>query len=246
MSKRIAVEKNVDIGSKKDVYNLRLVQNSEKDYTVFIEMNILFNFVGRVGKDGKEILDEKGNPETTWNNREKFVFLQQWKHSVRSKWVAKRFYEFDGNFVSVDLDFNFKIGTTYPESHWQILVQKLREKEEFSVSYVWRDQLPGKFDVLLDSLDNKKKTSIGDKMQTGAAHEFGHMIGLGDEYGEHGTEATKKDTHSIMNSGSKIRKRHYSHVMGWAEKRIDKWKEYLEGVNKAKKPGQRIMYGAPL
>lgn len=138
-------------------------------------MKILFKFVGKLDSDGKEIKDSDGKPETAWTEKESSDFVKNWKLSVSSKWVAKRFLKLDdGAFLSVYIDLKTKIGTLYPGSHWQVLVQKLKTAEKFSTSYVWRDQLPGKFDVVLDNLDNNPKVNIGDKKQTAAAHEFGH------------------------------------------------------------------------
>lgn len=49
--------------------------------------------------------------------------------------------------------------------------------------------------------------------QRGAVHEFGHMMGLRDEYPE-GNEY-EHDYDSIMNSGESLRSRHFSNIQNW-------------------------------
>lgn len=46
------------------------------------------------------------------------------------------------------------------------------------------------------------------------------MIGLADEYVASASTARRNDKKSIMNEGSKHRKRHYSHVLGGSRKAL--------------------------
>ena len=56
------------------------------------------------------------------------------------------------------------------------------------------------------------------KLQSGAAHEFGHMLGLADEYKTSSKHV--KDCASIMHSGSSTRPRHNSTMIKWLEKTL--------------------------
>ena len=67
----------------------------------------------------------------------------------------------------------------------------------------------------LDSEDNRAVPKGASMDQVGTAHEFGHMIGLPDEY--HAGHAHESDTDSIMNSGMEVRERHLDLVEDWVE-----------------------------
>ena len=51
--------------------------------------------------------------------------------------------------------------------------------------------------------------------QIAEVHEFGHMIGLPDEY--HATSAQYGDSRSAMHAGTVVRNRHYSDFVTWAD-----------------------------
>ncbi len=58
--------------------------------------------------------------------------------------------------------------------------------------------------------------SKGAGTQRGAVHEFGHMLGLNDEYpAAKGNMNWTADTESIMHSGEKVRPRHYVPFATW-------------------------------
>ena len=54
------------------------------------------------------------------------------------------------------------------------------------------------------------------------------MLGLGDEYTADASAAVKLDKKSIMNSGSKVRPRHYKSLLEWAEKKLDKVRKQID------------------
>ena len=102
--------------------------------------------------------------------------------------------------------------------HWEITVKKIKAGG-FSTSYV----VPSKGSVTLDSEDLTPVTKAIGFKQRGAVHEFGHMLGLLDEY--------KKSPHisdkaSVMHSSEVIRARHDSTII--------KWMNHALAVNKIK------------
>ena len=64
----------------------------------------------------------------------------------------------------------------------------------------------------------KTSTGIVLHKQRGITHEFGHMLGLNDEYLV--TSTFSKDYKSIMHSGETILKRHDTPYMQWLNKNL--------------------------
>lgn len=95
--------------------------------------------------------------------------------------------------------------------HWEVTVTKVKKFKVSSVN-------PVTGNVTLDSLDLNLTLKNGGQRQRGAVHEFGHMLGLGDEYGKKSKH--RKDYRSIMNSGEMVLKRHNSPFMKWLESQI--------------------------
>lgn len=93
--------------------------------------------------------------------------------------------------------------------HWEIHVKKV---DKFTVSSV--NPITGI--VNLDSNDFNYVPKKGGGLQRGAVHEFGHMLGLADEY-KVGTPYTN-DINSIMNSGESVRNRHNAVYTKWLDK----------------------------
>lgn len=83
----------------------------------------------------------------------------------------------------------------------------------------WVNQWWG--NVFLDSNDLKP---TGPYHQRPAFHEFGHMLGLIDEYGSawmnHQDVENLSDNQSVMHSGEKIRPSHYQPFVDWINKNI--------------------------
>ncbi|PKH49303.1 hypothetical protein CXF68_00750 [Tenacibaculum sp. Bg11-29] len=110
----------------------------------------------------------------------------------------------------VYLDFRFL--SSFDElnigEHWEIYVLKIK-RGEFEQSFV--NSYFGR--VQLDSEDLTPSLKSVDIYQRGAVHEFGHMLGLDDEY----ITSSKHidDLNSIMNSGEVTRIRHDSSCLKW-------------------------------
>ena len=139
--------------------------------------------------------------------------MAKWRSDVATAWTARHYRTYKGIDISIHVSFDIRTGNAFQGSHWQILVEKLPASSTGKTSFVWRDQLSKKYDVQLDSQDNDKKTGLADGTQTGSIHEFGHMLGLGDEYTADAAAAVKNDKVSIMNGGSTVRPRHYKSLL---------------------------------
>ncbi len=96
--------------------------------------------------------------------------------------------------------------------HWEITVEKV---SAFAVSSV----NPVMGNVSLDSLDLTLTRKKGGHYQRGAVHEFGHMLGLGDEY--HKKNPYHRNYRSLMNSGETLYNRHDIPYMVWLDKQLN-------------------------
>lgn len=74
----------------------------------------------------------------------------------------------------------------------------------------------------LDSNDLRPETKGASMKQRDAVHEFGHMLGLRDEYPEAKTNLNHTgDTDSIMHKGETVRERHYAPFAAWLNKQFE-------------------------
>jgi hypothetical protein len=219
MRKTLVFEANVDAKDSNDIYDLYLVDIGDNEVQLIIFMKLLFTFVDGTDGAGKAV---------KWTEQEKKNFVVKWRSDVATAWTSKRYRKYKDIYISIHVSFDARIGNSFSKSHWQILVEKLPSGSTGKTSFVWRDQIGKKYDVQLDSQDNEKKTGLADGTQTGSIHEFGHMLGLGDEYTASASAAVKKDKKSIMNSGSTIRPRHYASLLEWAQKKLDKVRKQIE------------------
>ena len=187
-------------------YNLSLMETHLSKFSLIVSMSICFHFI-------PSIVDRK----TSWTNVETIEFINEWNKQIYSKWNSIRPATFKESEISISFQCD-----TYSDrtkiSDWNIAVQKLRSRALTAQSLVWRNNIPingyGRLDALFDSNDDLKKMDIGDKKQTSIMHEFGHMIGLDDEY------YSTADENSIMSKGSELRERHYAHLLAWAIKKL--------------------------
>lgn len=236
MRETLAYEANVDVNGSNDIYDLYLVDIGDNEVQLIIFMKILFTFV-----DGKD----SAGAAVKWDGAETRKFVATWRGDVATAWTSKRYRRYKNIYISIHVSFDIRIGTSFPGSHWQIMVEKLPSGSTGKTSFVWRDQMGQKYDVQLDSLDNEKKTGLADGTQTGSIHEFGHMLGLGDEYTSDAAKAVQKDKKSIMNSGSTVRPRHYTSLLQWAEKKIDKVRDQIEKNKKKPVKWDKNSYSRP-
>ena len=202
----VASEDSVDVGGHRDAYELQLYREADGRYTLELHMKIEFNF-----EDGADGLD--------WTPDEKQAFMDAYVREVESAWDGHAFTTDDGKDVTLDvqLDVREQEGGFFgrvrdlmdPGENYNINVLRIPEGD-FHRSSVG----PGNVSHL-DSEDNRAVPKGASMSQVGTAHEFGHMIGLPDEY--HDGHAHQGDKDSIMNSGMEVRERHLDLVEDWVE-----------------------------
>lgn len=190
-------------GGINDAYDIYLVEDITKNLILIVFMKIQFIF-----KDTNTIL---------WSSHDKNVFVHQFKSAINKKWGNKRVVKrlTKGKKVYIDFRFESLIDGWSINEHWEVHVKKIK-KGSFSTSSV--NPLIGK--VYLDSEDFTAITKSGGEKQRGVVHEFGHMLGLPDEY-KVGTNHAK-DIKSIMNGGELIRNRHNAVYIKWLDKILSK------------------------
>ncbi|MGD8569400.1 MAG: hypothetical protein PVJ39_15045 [Gammaproteobacteria bacterium] len=176
-----------------NAFDLSLFQLPHGHYELVVFMKLQFFF--------------KDSHPHRWERHEQDQFIHEWQNVIHDVWGNKIIHSLPaGNTVRLTFDFHIQKGG-WMFDHWEITVTKIAP-EEFKVSYIdpdWNN-------VHLDSED---LTYVG--RQRGAIHEFGHMIGLPDEY--HNSRHIV-DLKSIMHSGEEIRERHYGLFTDWVERTL--------------------------
>lgn len=193
--KLIAFEKDVKAGplAINDAFDLYFVETQTGHYKLIVFMKIQFFF--EEGNGGK------------WQAQEKTQFINQWKSSIKSMWGGRLLKTLKESKKRISIEFRFETQIDgFMFDHWEITVEKVKS---FARSYV----NPRTGNVKLDSLDLKLTRKHANHSQKGADHEFGHMLGLEDEYLDGNPH--NKDYRSIMNSGSTILLRHNAPYMKW-------------------------------
>jgi len=208
----ITSESNITAGELKvnNAYDLTLLKNPDGNYELQLYMKLQFFF--------------KNDGISKWNTTQQQTFLSNWELKVRNSWDNTVIKVLSGNkTVKLKLKFKIKVGG-FMFDHWEITVKKVPAGSTFR-SFV----NPGKRNVMLTENDNKivvrHTTKNGSFKQTTTVHEFGHMIGLDDEYGpDFGGKKgiNSKDYGSLMNIGSNIRNRHKNSLLLWLNNALTK------------------------
>lgn len=178
------------------------VQRPNGNYILIIYMRIKIIYINRRNQ--------------YWNFIDKDNFEKNFREKIDKKWGASNIKTLSGSAgrktIALEFRFSFnKIGV-FTHNHWTLNVVKLR-KDEWAQSFVISSLRTGNFDT--NDFEYVKKSAK--TYQRGAVHEFGHMLGLNDEYD---SGVFISDLKSIMNSGETIRRRHRAIYMPWLNKSL--------------------------
>lgn len=199
---KLAFESDVTAGdlSANDAYDLTLWRMPNGDLELEIFMKLQFFFESGSGGD--------------WTAAERTSFMSDWKTAIQTAWGQRSLKRLkNGRHVHLRTAFSIQEGG-WMMDHWEITVTKIKQGT-FRTSYVQ----PATGNVTLDSED----LSLVDKgagFQRGAVHEFGHMLGLKDEYKAGSAHAA--DSGSLMHSAEGQRQRHVSGPLAWLNAKLKK------------------------
>ncbi len=218
--RKLLFEKNVDVpaGLKTSAaYDLTLYPELGNPARGVLTVTVIGNFTFKDGKkaDGSKL---------TWTGAEKATFKQDFRNAVTAMWDDKHRLKTSSSAPFMkDVGVLFYIWThesmsVFDHSHWNIDVVKA---DNMVVSTVGGSG--GSFatngSANLDSQDVNGVNKGGPTPQRGAVHEFGHMMGLRDEYGAGGVAEDNPswlgDLGSVMNRGEGVRDRHYAFFAHW-------------------------------
>ena len=186
----------------KDAYDLRLYKEPGGAYTLEVRMGLDFNFKDGVDASGKAL---------PWTAESKRSFIADYQRTVEGVWDGKRVGTAP-NGKPIRLDIRLDARETMVGENFNVDVKRIGAGE-FSTSYVE----PAANRVTLDSQDVVLTPKGEGQTQYGSAHEFGHMLGLKDEYNG---GAHVKDYPSIMNRGSTVESRHLKDFSDWVGRAI--------------------------
>jgi hypothetical protein len=154
----------------------------------------------------------EAGPGGHWSDAEQQAYLGGWRDAVVRAWSGRNIHRTGcGRNVAMRLDFQMQCGG-WMLDHWEITVTKIPAGEfRFSCVNVRTGN------VRLDSEDLTPVNKGDPEHQRGVVHEFGHMLGLEDEYQCSSHEADKA---SVMNFGESIRERHHDTVRDWVIRKL--------------------------
>jgi len=159
--------------------------------------------------------DTEGN---TWTSGEKRNFAQGFINSVSSVWSEKFRITTTSSVpvspardVGVVFEFPYYIDGWHTNDDFELSVRKIASGgfEVSSCGYSLGN-------TYLDSEDANGVSKGASMNQRGTVHEFGHMLGLRDEYRAASANLSHvSDVDSVMNVGEVVRERHYAPFAGW-------------------------------
>ena len=219
----------------RDAYDLRLYREPNDDYTLELHMDVEFAFIS-----------DSASAEPS--EREKMAFINEFIRDVERVWDGHSIPNEDGEQIRLDIRLDGRI-RDQPLSELQ---ENLRERNPFRgsnfivevhadkdmsdhtaenwLNYVTK--VEGMVSLTGDATEPLTRRGELDgrtviTRQNVAAHEFGHMIGLEDEYASEmnprfGHDHPSADEHhSIMNNGNFVEDRHLRILEDWVDDNLD-------------------------
>jgi hypothetical protein len=156
----------------------------------------------------------------SWTGVEKETFAHGFVDSIIAMWSEKFRITTTSvvpvrhaRDVGVAFEFPYFIDGYHTSDDFELEVKKI-PAGGFSVSTCGYSM----GNTYLDSEDTVPQPKGASMPQRGTVHEFGHMLGLRDEYSGAKVDPNPNytgDLDSIMNSGETVRQRHYAPFAGW-------------------------------
>lgn len=155
----------------------------------------------------------------SWTQGEKDAFAHGFVNAVVSVWSEKFRITTTSDVpvealrdVGVVFNLSYYIDGWHLDDDFELSVEKIPSGGS-NVSCV-------RYNIGNSSLDSEDLTAVqkvgGRMLQRGAVHEFGHMLGLRDEYAAANDNMNHVgDVNSVMNVGEIVRERHYAPFAGW-------------------------------
>ncbi len=181
--------------------------------------------------DGASTAPATRGQRLTWTDAQKDDYMRRFREVCYNTWNDRfRIRSAAGSpplDVGVQLDIRAWRTRSISE-HWEVSVERT---DHFHRSRVlWgRNGLPLFGEAELSSVDNDYRPD--GLVQRVSAHEFGHMLGLPDEYNDVDLDPTFRqrphwwtlDRQSIMNAGENPRGRHYAVFADWLTRNYADW-----------------------
>jgi hypothetical protein len=239
VGKLLYSEKNVNIpqGTKADAaYDLALYPELGNESRGVLVVTVIgsFKFV-----DGTTSNPATPGVKLTWTALEKSIFMDGFKNICAAAWGEQHRITTTSRFPAIkDIGVIFDIKcaegmSTFDHSHWNMTTTKI--DANWVVSSVracggWVSN----GEIRLDSVDLTPVSKGGPQTQRDAVHEFGHMLGLRDEYPAANDNLNwLTDPISVMHFSEKVQPRHYVFFADWIGRqwqsttsmiRPDEWK----------------------
>jgi hypothetical protein len=218
---RIAEEEDVTVLGSRGLYDLFLDTDLATNHSVLrVRMFIQFSF-----QDGESELPATRGRPLVWTNPEKTAFANQFRNRCYNSWNDKFVIRQAGSPSITRVQFDIRVTTGISISeHWEVDVRKV---DTYRAAAGTRP-LPIPFlswgSAQLYSLDNNLNP---DNQQYTSSHEFGHMLGLYDEYPDSNDPQNRErsrwwlgDTASMMHTGNSVRARHYTPFADWLSRNV--------------------------
>ena len=190
IGRREGVSPGNDSFTVQDAYDMSVFAEADGSYTAAVKTRVEYAF--------------RDSEAASWTEESRTRFVDAFEGRIESTWDGHVLGRApDGGEIRLDIDIDSRLAGTGEQ--WTANVTAITPGS-FDRSAIF----PGLKTAKLDSEDVTPVSKGAPERQTGAAHEFGHMIGLVDEYLPGAADID--DRTSIMHSGDTVRPRHLSNL----------------------------------